>query len=115
MEKNDNQKKLKALKNWLKENNITFVDNHVSDFGVKMEVMIPKLNIAVFLSDGNKDEENKKYNAGTGKRKLFRVYRPFFIRESESLEFVLEKLQNCCFDRMMWLQKTFENKNKKQK
>lgn len=109
----DNKKKLEALKAFLKENNVKFVENHASRFGVTMDLKLPDLYIAIFLSNDNKEEENRKYNASSGKKKLFRFYKPFFIRESESQEFVIEKMQNCIFDQMMKLQKRFENANNK--
>lgn len=111
MAKFTNEQKLEALKEWLKENNIPFVENHKSNFGVTIDVKIPLLMIAVFLSDGNDDA---KYNAtlSNGKTKLYHIYKPFFIRESETKAFVLEKIQNCCFERMVELQKRFEKKNK---
>lgn len=109
----DNKKKLEALKAFLKENNVKFVENYASRFGVTMDLKLPNLYIAVFLSNDNKEEDNQKYYANTGKQKLYRVYKPFFIRKSESQEFVIEKMQNCIFDQMMKLQKRFENANNK--
>ena len=113
MTKVTNEQKLKALKNWLKENNIEYIENHESRFGVKIDVKIPNLKIAIFLSDGDKEKENAIYNSMSGKCKLYQIYKPFFVRESETKAFVLEKIQNCCFDRMVWLQKQFEKKHKK--
>jgi hypothetical protein len=112
MAKITNEQKLEALKAWLKENNIAFVENHESRFGMTIDIKIPNLAIAIFLSDGNKEKEDAIYNAKSGHMKLYHVYKPFFIRESETKEFILEKIQNCCFERMVWLQKRFEKNNK---
>ena len=114
MAKITNEQKLEALKSWLTENNIEYVENHESRFGVKIDVKIPNLKIAVFLSDGDKKKENAIYNSVSGRWKLYHVYKPFFVRETETKAFVLEKIQNCCFDRMVWLQKQFEKKQKAQ-
>jgi hypothetical protein len=108
-----NKEKLEALKAFLTENNVRFIENHVSNFGVTMDLKLPDLMIAVFMSDGDKEKEHSIYNASTGKWKLHYVYKPFFIRESESVEFVLEKMKNCIVDRMVWLQRKFENGSKK--
>lgn len=117
MAKVSNEKKLEAVKNWLRENNIGFIENHESGFGVTIDLKIPSLMIAVFLSDteprseweGNLIRSKKK----GGKWRLSWKYKPFFIRECETQAFVLEKLQNCCFDRMMYMQKKFMEKQEK--
>ena len=112
MAKVSNEKKLEAVKDWLRENNIPFIENYKSNFGVTMELKIPSLMIAVFVSDENDDE---KYNATlkNGKTKLYHIYKPFFIRESDTKAFVLEKLQNCCFDRMVYMQKKWQKEQEK--
>lgn len=112
MAKITNLEKLEALKVWLTENNIKYIENHESRFGVKIDVKIPNLKIAIFLSDGDQKKEDAIYNSVSGKLKLYHVYKPFFVRESETKAFVLEKIQNCCFERMVWLQKQFEKKSK---
>ena len=110
------EEKLKVLKAFLKENNITFEENyHSNSFGVTMTLMIRNLRIAVFLSTDNKEEDTalirKKNQYGIP---LCWVYNPFFIREEETEEFILEKMQNCVFDRMVKMQKAWQkNQNKK--
>ena len=108
-----NKEKLKALKAFLKENNVKYIENYQSAFGVKMDLVLKELRIAVFVSDDNKDKENAIYNAGSGKMNMRWIYKPFFVRESESIEFIKEKMQNCVVDRMMWLQTCWEKKNRK--
>ena len=112
MPKITNEKKLEAVKEWLSGNGINYIENHKSGFGVTMDLKIPSLMIAVFLSDGDREKETEKYNASTGHKKLFRKYQPFFIRESETKTFVLEKIQNCCYNRMLYMQRRWEKKQK---
>ena len=110
-----NNEKLEALKAFLIENNVNFIENYRSNYGVTMDLKLPDLMIAVFISDGEKGCECEKaiYNTGDGKYRLRFVYKPFFIRESESMEFVIKKMQNCIVERMVLMQKRWEKKNKK--
>lgn len=108
MEKVSNEKKLESVKNWLKKNKVEFVENHKSHRGLLIDLWIPKLFIAIHVGDDQDFYE-----------KTFRWSRPFFIREEESLEFVIEKLENCCYERMMfmqrlWQKKQYQNKKKKE-
>ena len=104
MAKISNEQKLEAVKDWLRENNIKFEENHETNNGLMFDVWVPSLMIAVHLGD----DDDKFY------RKTYRWCKPFFIRESETKAFVLEKIQNCCYDRMMWLQKKFEKEQKEE-
>lgn len=108
MAKITQEKKLEALKGWLSENGIPFIENHESGFGVTMDVKIPNLMIAVFVSDGDRERETALYSARTKEHfPLYRKYKPFFIRPTDTKAFVLEKLTNCCRDRMIWLQQKY--------
>lgn len=108
-----NEEKLKALRMFLKENNISFVSNyHSKTFNVDMAIKVKKLRIAVFLSNGDKNFENsmvlaKNIHNGITLRN---IYNPFFIRESETEEFVIEKMQNCIVNRMLFLQRQWQKK-----
>ena len=113
MAKVTNEKKLEAVKGWLRDNNIEFIEDYYSGFGVRMAVKIPSLMIAIFLSDGDKINESKIYFAGRKGHRLCFKYKPFFIRESETKAFELEKIRNCCFDRMVWMQRRFEKEQNK--
>ena len=109
------EEKLEALKAFLKENNIPFEENYYSkSFDVTMALRVKPLKIAVFLSTDNKEEDTalvyKKNQYGAH---LNWVYNPFFIREEETKEFTLEKMQNCIFDRMVKLQKSWQKKQNK--
>ena len=79
-----------------------------------MALKVRKVRIAVFLSNGDKEEEKKIVNTPSVLEgmPLNHMYNPFFIRESDTMDFVIEKMQNCLFTRMMQLQKRWEKKNK---
>lgn len=112
MPKITNEKKLEAVKNWLSENGIPYFENYRSGFGVTLDLKVPSLMIAVFLSDDNRDKETEKCNARKGHWPLRWTYQPFFIRESETKDFVLKKLQNCCYERMIYMQRKWEKRQK---
>ena len=104
MAKVSNEKKLEAVKIWLTENGIEFKENHVTRNGLEIALWVPKLFIAVHVSDGDDAVFYKK---------TFKWCHPFFIRSSETKDFVLEKLQNCCYQQMIFLQRRFERENSK--
>lgn len=109
-----NKEKLESLKAFLKANNVKFIENHKSKFGVTIDLKLPDLMIAVFVID-SKVREEEIFNLGSGKCKMRYFYKLFFIRESESQEFIYEKMQNCIVDRMILMQRRFEKSNKKNK
>ena len=78
-----NEKKLEALKDWLTEHGYPFTENyniknHVAD------VFVTKPNVAVKIGDDDAFFKAVKHFAS-----------PFFIRDNESVGFVLEKMENC--------------------
>ena len=91
--------KFEHLKSFLRENGIDFVEKHVSGTGVVIDLRVKKYNIAVHLSDEHDQEFYMK---------LRKLYHPFFIREEESPEFIIEKMQNCILDIMNGRQRKFE-------
>ena len=112
-----NQEKLEELKKFLQENGLKFFENYNSrTFGIRMDLKVRKLRIAVFISDGDPQHENalvyaprrrvSKRNANN--KYLTTMYNPFFIRESDSMEFVIEKMQNTIVKRMVQLQKIWD-------
>ena len=112
------EEKLKALRNFLKENKIHFIDNyHSNTYNVDLAIKVRKLRIAVFLSDGDSEHEKSLVFAPStySGAPLRNLYNPFFIRESDTTEFVLEKMQNCIIKRMMMLQKKWQKKQEKNK
>lgn len=79
----NNQEKIQAVKTALTEKGIehwTGVDTPKKN--VKIDIYLPKHNIAIF--DGHDDEKFKAVRFFTF---------PVFIREEESFDFVLEKIQ----------------------
>lgn len=105
MAKMTNEQKLEAVKNWLTENNIEFTENYVTKTKLRIDLWLPKLYIAIHLDD---DYSERFY------KKTFRWCKPFFIRDSETKAFVMEKIQNCCYDQMLRMQKIFERKQNKE-
>ena len=111
MAKISNEEKLKALRHFLNENKIPFINNyHSKTFNVDMAIRVKKLRIAVFLSDGDDDYERSLIFAPSGYNgsPLRNTYNPFFIRKSDTKKFVLEKMQNCIVKRMMMLQRKWQ-------
>lgn len=94
-----NKEKLEALKAFLTENNFEFEENHFSrNNRIVIDLYVKKLRIAVHLSD-DKDDWFFKITK--------RNYHPFFIRENDTADFVIEKMQNCIIEEMTKLQKSF--------
>lgn len=98
-----NEQKLEAVKTWLTENNIEFKENHTTRVGLKIDLFVPSLLISIHVGENGADDFYKR---------TFKWCKPFFIRDSETKAFILEKLQNCCFDQMVRMQKKFEKENK---
>lgn len=94
---------MKSLKAFLSENNIKFVENAIlkKADGMKADLFIPKLRIAIHISD---DMDLEFYKA------TCRPYRPFFVRRTETKEFTLEKIQNCIIDAMNFQQKMYNKR-----
>lgn len=100
-----NQEKLEKLKEWLRDNNIPFVENYKSkSTGFTFDLRVKKPLVAVCISS---ERDNEIF------QRIKRVYAPFFIRESETAEFVIEKMQNCIVNKMMQAQRFLEKKNKR--
>lgn len=93
-----NKEKLEALKAFLSENNLDYEDNYKAKVA-DIDLLVTKHSIAVHLSDKHDQEffNKTKYH-----------YKPFFIRDEETVDFILEKMQNCIIDRMQKQQKKLE-------
>lgn len=109
------EEKLETLKAFLKENGFSYEEGYYSEsFDVTMALRISNLRIAVFFSSGSYEEDTelikKKNQYGVP---LCLVYNPFFIRDEETEEFIIEKMQNCVFNRMILLQKQWQKKQNK--
>ena len=116
MAKISNEEKLKALRHFLNENKIPFINNyHSKTFNVDMAIKVKKLRIAVFISTGDKEFEDSMVFASNvyNGTPLRNTYNPFFIRKSDTKKFVLEKMQNCIVNRMMMLQRKWQKEQKK--
>ena len=101
----ENKEKLEAVKAFLTENNLNFEENHFSKSRkINIDMVVYPYRIAVHLSD---DNDREFFN------KTKRHYHPFFIRDNESEEFVLEKMQNCIIDEMKKIQERFNKANEK--
>jgi len=94
-----NEEKLEALKSWLKVNDIEFVENYLRRCKLKIRLWIPKLRIAVNIGDDREFYKN-----------TFKWCKPFFIRESETKEFIIEKIENCAYDQFVLMQKLWERR-----
>ncbi len=88
------KEKFEELKKFLIENKVKFRENVVLKHcksEVKAALLVKPYNIAVHVSN----EQDAAFYDST-KRK----YKPFFIRENESKDFIIEKMKNCIIDRM---------------
>ena len=79
MAKVSNEKKLEAVKSWLTSNGVKFKENHTTRDGLKIDLWVPKLFVAIHVGD----DDGKFY------KKTCKWCKPFFIRESETQDFVL--------------------------
>lgn len=78
-----NKEKLEALKTWLTENGCKFKEN-VEVLGVKADLYVKYPHIAVRIGDDAEFFRRTKYTCS-----------PFFIRDNDTVEFVIEKM-SCC-------------------
>ena len=95
-----NKEKLEALKAFLKENGIHFREKVILK-GQKADLFIGKYQICVRLSDEN---DQRFYEV------IKHIYHPLFIRDKETKEFVIEKMQNLIIDIMKKQQNRFLKK-----
>ena len=79
----DNKEKLETLKTWLTENGYKYKEN-VEFVGQQADLMVDYPRIAVHVGDSNEFFRKVKYKAA-----------PFFIRDYETVEFIIEKMTNC--------------------
>ena len=100
-----NKEKLEKLKDFLRQNEIPFEENHESQLHVVMDLQIKDYMIAVHISDEHDQEFYQK---------TFKYYNPFFIRESESADFIINKMQLCITKIMMRRQAQYMKKQQKE-
>lgn len=79
-----NQEKIEALKVWLTENKVKHQENVIhAGKGIHIDLYLPKYLIAVYVGDDS-DFFLKVKN----------FLHPVFVREQDSAEFLIEKVQN---------------------
>ena len=101
-----NKEKLEALKAFLIENKVEFVENYKSrSKHVVFDLRIGSPRIAVIISN---NLDNETY------RKIRKGYALLLIRDNETVEFIVEKMKNCIVDRMMLEQKRMEREARKE-
>ena len=100
-----NKEKLEKLKDFLRQNEIPFEENHESQLHVVMDLQIKDYMIAVHISDEHDQEFYQK---------TFKYYNPFFIRERESADFIINKMQLCITKIMMRRQAQYMKKQQKE-
>ena len=94
-----NKTKVEAVKNFLKANKIVFEENRNSEVcGVVLPLYIPKFRLCVHVGD-----DQNFYKA------VAKKYYPVFVRDTDTTEFVLEKIQNTIIRRMLLQQKKLIN------
>lgn len=91
-----NEDKLERLKMFLDENSIKYHVVHKK--GALRNLFIPKYCISVHISD-DRDREFFEHN---------RWYNPFFIRDEESADFIIEKMQHTIIRVMQFMQQNYE-------
>lgn len=99
------EEKLEGLKKFLDENEVPYIENHVSGFGVTMELKIPKYWIAVHCGEADADEFFHKVR---------KRYSTFIIRESESMDFIIEKMELCIMNVLLRRQRHVDNLKRKE-
>ena len=103
MPKLSNEQKLEVIKDFLRENNIPFEENHVSKrCGVTIPLAVKKHRIAIRIGDSQ-----EFYLATKGK------YYPIFIRDEDTKAKVFEKIQNTIIKSMTNYQKVLNKKAQK--
>lgn len=99
-----NETKLKKVIAFLEENNVKYRQHKNVWFG-HSDVFLPDTRVAIKI-----DGEDRKRFYETHKGKCY----PVFIRDDESLKFILEKLQNTIVKSMMKEQKTLMRERQKE-
>ena len=94
----DNKTKLERIIALLKGKGLVYKLNHHSELcGIDIDIYIPKYRIAVF--EGYSQEQYVKVK---------RKYAPLFVRDEETEDFIVEKMENLLEKReekLQWLQK----------
>jgi len=97
----EQKEKMDVIINFLRENQIASYLGYKGGIKVNPDLYIPKHKIMVKISEG-KEKDDIFFH------KVKYKYHPLFIREAETKEFVLEKMQNLIIDLMKQKQKRYE-------
>ena len=104
---NEQKAKVKALEAFLKENGMSYYAGFKSKkHDIKGQLYVPMHRIIVKVSEG-KEKDDAYYH------KVKYIYRPLFIRDEETSEFIIEKMKNLIIDIMKRKQERFERMNEK--
>ena len=98
-----NKEKLKSVISLLTENKIVYYPHYNGGVKVTPDLYIPKHKIMIKISEGT-ENDNQFF------KKVKHKYHPLFIRDIETEEFVLEKIQNLIID-VMKKKQVLHNKN----
>lgn len=98
--------KMDVLVNFLTENRIPYFTTYKGNVKVNPDLYIAEHKIMVKISEG-KEKDDMFFH------KVKYRYHPLFIRETETKEFVLEKMQNLIIDIMKKKQMLHEKAAKK--
>lgn len=102
-----NKEKIEGLKKFLDNNNVSYTENYKSGFNVTIDLKITKFMIAVHVE--NNGDCDDFYRA------IKNPYTPFMIRDSDTLDFVIEKMQNCIVQVLLRRQRAQNNRERKEK
>lgn len=98
-----NNEKIEALKTWLTENKVKYQEDVVhAGKGIHIDLYIPKFRIAIHVGD---DED--------WYHKVKAFVHPVFVRDQDSAEFLIEKVQNT-IDLHRLMKKTRKTKSKRE-
>ena len=77
------EQKMERVKAFLKQNDIPFKENVWDKMSRKLDIYIPSFRIVIHPGDDQKFYKRVRFD-----------YHPVFVREEDTLSFVLEKVKN---------------------
>jgi len=102
-----NEQKLKKLRQFLAKNNVRYCENfYNSRYGIVADLAVPSLYIVVNVTKG-KDEDDMYF------QQVKYLYRPLFIRDEDTVDFVIEKMTNLLVETMNRSQKAYVKRLKR--
>ena len=95
------------IKNFLVENNVEFKEDYIDKkCKVVIDLWVPKYRIAIRKAAGD-DTDQEFYKA------ICKCYKPYYIRETDTDDFTMEKIGNVLVERVQWLQKQYDKQQRK--